>query len=646
MIRKTRMLTFFLIGLFFLCPTKPVAAQDLRKLDHYLKEVYDNHIIPGFSVVVVNERGLVYKKGFGKERLDWTTPFTGQTVNAIGSLTKSMTAMAIMQLVEQGDLELDTPVVHYLPWFRTANKDMSDKVTVRMLINNTSGLQASPEPSYDLSDNALAALTRNLRSTFITREPGTVYEYNNLGFSIAGYVISQVSGLPYKEYLDKQLFGPLAMKSTSTDPEKFGALGALEGHYQGIYQATPALREKQFESGEYIPAGSFTRSTAQDLGNYLMALLNKGKFGNARLLSEESIAEMWSPNSSFPGLMEDEGGDGKPIQYGLGWMISEIEGRKIVHHGGSTGKMSSMTMIDLTNNRAATLLANIDLTFIDQYQYPTIFNLVNNILHIVSGEPITEFGRPTISDPSLNDFDLGAAHMEKYVGEFVQIKGGDFWVYFGLSLNIKRGDKGLEAMMTRGKNTINHFELDFATPSLAIGRNMGIPQRVQFKLTPDGKVKGLFCGGMEYIRENKLRLERYKKVEPGPHLGFLLPKDWSLQKLPDGFMANDPNDSSTRLRGFVKGSRKKVENAIAKVSKRTSNESPWFSIREGQYVWKHQSSVRLGSHGEEVHTLFYNEMNNIPIHFEITSKKENHTLILQQVISPLLNSLRFNGGNQ
>lgn len=643
MAKIARMIKLFFLVISFLGVINIGGAQELGKLDRYLTEVYENHVIPGFSVVVVNNAGYLYAKGFGKEQLNLSAPFTKKSVNAIGSLTKSLTAMGIMQLIEQGDLELDEPVVKYLPWFGTANKDMSDKITIRMLLNNTSGLQASPEPTYDLSDKALEKLTRNLKGTFITKEPGFAYEYSNLGFSIAGYLISKVSGLPYKEYLDKRIFGPLEMKDTSTDPARFAAMGALEGHYHGIKSAYPASREKQFESGEYIPAGSFTRSTAEDIGKYLMALLNGGKHGNARVLSKESITEMWSSNISFPGLTREEGGDDKPIHYGLGWMLSEIESRKIVHHGGSTGKMSSMTMIDLTNNLAVTVLANLDLTFIDQYQYPTIYNIANNILHITAGESVTSFGKPNIPDPSHNDFELEAVEAEKYLGNFVQVGGGDFWVNFGLSLHIKhQSAEGLEAIVTRGQDTINHFELDFASPSLAIGRSMGIPQKLQFKLTPDGQVKGLFCSGTEYKEVNEQRIQNYRTASIEGSLHFPIPNNWELQETPNGFVVRDPKNPSSRLWGYTRGlSRNKDLDARSdSISGPTSNRSPWFSIREGQFVWKHQSTISSKNGQMEVCTIFISKMQDVPVYFKVSTKREDHTLVLQQVIMPLLNSLK------
>ncbi len=627
------------MGIALVLLNPQIRSQESKRFDNYLNEVYENHVIPGFSVVVVNDRGIIYQKGFGKERIDLPAPFTEHTVSAIGSLTKSMTVMAVMQLVEQGSLELDTAVINYLPWFGTANKEKSDKITVRMLINNTSGLQAHPHPAYDLSDGALEKLTRDLEGSFITREPGTKYEYSNVAFSVAGCLVAKVSGLPFKEYLKTRIFDPLRMKNTSTDPSIFEDLRALEGHFLGIDFASPALREKQFESGEFIPAGSFTRSTAEDLGNYLIALLNQGKFGNSQVLSPESIRQMWTSNSSFPGLSLKEGGDDKPIHYGLGWMISDIEGRHVIHHGGSTGKMSSMTMIDQTNKLAVSFLANIDLTFIDQYQHLTIYHIVNNILHIAAGQSATEFGIPVVSDPSINDFELEPDVAERYVGEFRQVRGGDDWVNFGLILNLKKsGRNDLKAIVSRGKNTVHQLALDFASPTLAIGRSSAIPKRLNFILSPDGEVKGLFCDGVEYIKVNKELIRNYRKYNLEDDVSLLLPNHWQVQELNNGITAMDPNNSKLRLRLYLKES---ADIDACQESESVLFQGPWFNQMVGQYIWQHRSVVTSSKNGTEVCSAFKSKIGQTPVYFDVTSENQDHTLILQQHIMTMLNSLQI-----
>ena len=629
---------FNLLLLLLLSPK--LVAQNPASFDTYLDQVLQDHVIPGFSVVVVNQDKVIYSGGSGVERKGHAEPFTAESVSAIGSLTKSMTALAVMQLVEKGALDLDTPIKKFLPSFSTANQEKSDKITLRMLLNNTSGLQVNYQPTYDLTDKALEDLARSLKGSFLTREPGSAYEYSNLGFSLAGLIISQVSGMSYQAYLQQNIFKPLGMRHTSANPGDFGALGALEGHYPGVLKAIPAVREPGMESGEYIPAGSHTVSCAGDLGNYLITLLNGGKFENRVIISPESIQEMWRPQSAFPGLSEEQGGDGKPIHYGLGWMISPIEGRKVIHHGGSTGKMCSMTMISPENQVAVSLLANLDLTFIDQYQYPRVFTMVNNLLRLAEGKTVSDFGKPQVSDPSLNRFNLKSSAQEKYSGDFLQIKGGDHWVNFGLSMTITQGDSGLEAVLTRGHQMVNKFRLDFINPAQAISRNMAIPQPLKFKITPDGQVQGLYFAGMEFIRSQHMG-DSYKTIILKENINFLLPRSWEVLQTDLGFYAHDKNNPRNQLWGHYSDANGNTDCADFKRSLTNAKlvTGPDHFQIQGQYAWK-QASILTNKDGRQViHTSF--SLRNVEngLFLTFSTEQADHSLALQQVMMPLLRTL-------
>ena len=178
---------------------------------------------------------------------------------------------------EEQKIDLDQPVVTYLPWFRTANKSLSDKITVRMLINNTSGLRSPQVRNREVSDKAIENLVRSFESVYLNNEPGTSYEYSNEGFALAGLLIQEVSGMPYDQYLEEFIFNPLEMNRIINDPDEFSKLDVLYGHYHGISGAIPVHSEDNLLK-EFAPAGSMMRSSAKDLGNYLLALLNDGKF--------------------------------------------------------------------------------------------------------------------------------------------------------------------------------------------------------------------------------------------------------------------------------------------------------------------------------------------------------------------------------
>jgi len=523
----------YYISLLLIIFTFPFASGQSR-LDAYLQERLAEGAIPGFSVVVVEGDRIVYEKGFGVEKIGSSKPMTAQTSTAIGSLTKSFTAMAVLQLVERGLVDLDAPVVRYLPEFRTANKSRSDQITVRMLLNNTSGLQAAIARQVEPSTVAMERLLQALQSTYLTRVPGKTYEYSNTGFAVAGLLVSRVSGLSYEDYLQKHIFEPLQMQRSTTNPERFSELDVLYGHYLGLEQGIPA-KPAPFPT-EMMAAGSLLRSSAHDLGHYLIALLNDGQFEGRQLLSPKSVELLWQPNVDFPGLPKADGGHGQDYQYGLGWMLSQIDGRAVIHHGGSRGTMSSFTMIDRERRLAASVLANVDHTFFDKYRYTNLLTMVNTILHLSADEPASTYGIPTIADPTLNSYQLPKRLQERYLGEYAFSKGGDNWLFYGVHMEISRNSSGeLEAKLVRGAETVLHFRLDFVNEAQAVSRHLGTPQPLRFVINPEGQVTGAFFNSIEFWKVNATQTT--KSVVLPKSVQFELPSGWKVKQQAPQFLA-------------------------------------------------------------------------------------------------------------
>lgn len=507
-------------------------AQDLTEnIDQFLKNTYQEGIAPGFSVVMVEDNQVVFTKGYGVESVDSSRPFTPQTASAIGSLTKSFTALAVMQLVERGKVDLDTPLVRYLPQFQTANKEISQQITVRMLLNNTSGLVGKVTKSGQVNNQAIEQLLHSLKAQHLTNQVGRTYEYSNTAFSLAGLLISKISGISYPDYLKKYIFEPLEMNRTSTNPKDFDRLQVLYGHNMG--KEKPLTAQPTEPSGEMIAAGSLLRSTATDLGHYLIALLNEGKYGNHQIIQQKSIEQMWDKEVAFPGLSYGEGGDGFNYYYGLGWMISEIDGRTIIHHGGSTGTMSSFTILDPEKKIAAAILVNLDYNFINPYRFKKLEHIMNNLLHLVEDEPLTDFAVPRNEDPTINNFELPPTQYARYVGDYFFKEGTpSAWFFNGLNIKIfETPDGQLETKVFKAKEVIAHFRLDFSNPALAIARYIGQPVPLQFKINPKGKVINLFYAGAVFYKADEHFYKNYTRTSiQASSLSLYLPYYWQVKK--------------------------------------------------------------------------------------------------------------------
>ena len=634
------LLAFLAVGLCSLSLSFGQNAAKFQQMDTYFQAVKEKTPAPGFAVVVVKGDKIIFSRGYGQERADHPKPMTDKTVSAIGSLTKSFTALAIMQLVEQGKIELDKAVITYLPEFRTANPARSNQITVRMLLNNSSGLYGGVTQRWRAADEPLKKLMQSLEAIYLKKEPGTSYEYSNAAFSVAGLLISRVSGFSYAEYIKWYILKPLEMLHSSTDPTEFSRLNTISGHNMGMESGIPAI--SGFDSYEMIPAGSLFRSTAQDLGNYLIALLNKGSFKGRQIIQAASIEALWEPQIAFPGLTIDMGGDGKAFHYGLGWMISEVEDKTLIHHGGSTGTMSSMTVIHPEKRLAASILLNVDDNFLNSYAYPSAFSILNNLFHLLEDEPMSDFGNPRVPDPTINDYILPSHLQSRFLGTYRFNGKGDSRNYQGTNLIISLNQEGkMIGELSRGNQHLSAFECDFVHEAMAISRNIGTPKTIRFIVQPKGEISGLYLADSEFRKLPTDFLANYEWITLKRHsLGFHLHKDWAY-KLTDNDVKATKAD-------------KKVELRVGILENRNLSFSQWLSLYfpehqevyqgqlqteiRGSQVWQYQSFASRKDQANYQHMFMQNEALNCYI--LLSTPFGQLTTELQQNVNFLMDSMR------
>jgi CubicO group peptidase (beta-lactamase class C family) len=617
------------------------SAQQLSgSIDRYLKNIKETHVMPGFSLVVVKD-GKALTKGYGVESTTSKKLFTSTSVIAIGSLTKSFTALAIIKLVERRKISLDAPVTKYLPWFRTLNKEESDKITIKMLLNNTSGLYSPVNtPLYDLSDGAGEKFVRQLSSIYLYKTPGNSYEYNNTGFVVAGLVIRKVTENSFASFLETEIFKPLRMARTTLRPEEFGRLKSVPGEYPSIKGTIAAKREPEFESAEYAAAGMLLHSDAEDMGKYLLAHLNINK-----VLRKESRELLWSRYIDFPGLAKEDGGDGKRYSYGLGWMVSEIEGRTIIHHGGSTGKTSSFMMIDSANNIAAAILINLDLTFIDKYTHPTAFHILNNVMRLATNLNISDFGIPLVQDRTRNNYELSTNKQGKYTGEYVYSNGGDGVVYFGVDLTICKTQEGrLEGVIHRGNQVVNRFIVDNVNESVAVTRNIDGPEHIKFRITATGDITHVYFRNIEFRRQEADEGELYKLEDVHGTLRFRLPYTWTINLAKKEFVATNKANTITISGGTAERNDiplKQIGVKSSGSSAEKEDESRMVTENIGALVWKEQTYSTEEANPDYSSMFVFTETTIAGYWFKLTAPKDQFTVAVQDVLRPLLISFRL-----
>ena len=239
---------------------------------------------------IVQDGKIAHVQGFGVADSSGRA-VTSQTPFYIGSLTKTFTALAVMQLVEEGKINLDAPVQTYLPWFELADKDASVKITVRNLLNQTSGISGKDGNGDLVSSLSLEELVRRYISVQPTQPVGQVFQYSNVNYNIAGLIVETVSGQSYADYVTRHILEPLDMRHSYASHAPAAADGLADGH---LYIFGYAFRSQLAASPGHLPSG-YLIASVEDMTHYAIAHLNEGRYGDTAILSPQGIAELHAP---------------------------------------------------------------------------------------------------------------------------------------------------------------------------------------------------------------------------------------------------------------------------------------------------------------------------------------------------------------
>ncbi|CAM2005560.1 serine hydrolase domain-containing protein [Acanthopleuribacter pedis] len=489
---------------------------DTAALDAYLERTFAQAAYPGLSVVMVQRDHILYARGFGVATVGKTRPMTADTPTAIGSITKSMTALAVMRLVDQGRLDLDAPVTTYLPDFRTADKQGSDRITVRMLLANSSGLPSMDRGITDRNqaDDAEGALIAALAGQVLHRDPGSGFEYTNEGFVVAGAVAARIHGKPFAQTLADLVLKPLAMKHSSTIPAEVTAMGGLTGHYAGAEAGLPAMQG--LASVQFAAAGSIQQCSARDFGRYLCALLTGHDGAGQPFISASAVAEMWRGQIGMP-----ENERLGAMAYGLGWMIGEVDGRRVVSHGGHAMTMTSFAMLVPEQEIAIAVFANIET--LNLQRFADLTTIANNGLHAAMGEPLSDWGKPKRPDPTRNDFEFDEAQRRRFVGRYAARGLGT------MQVDVTADEQGvLHAEVVADGQTVKAGRLDFMNSARCVIRGIGSPTTMFWALSRSGEVLSARYNGTRLRRVGESAPENRPEPTHAGRLSLTLAANWSV----------------------------------------------------------------------------------------------------------------------
>jgi CubicO group peptidase (beta-lactamase class C family) len=307
-----------LLTLGLLCAPASLAARavepELQAIDGYVQKLMQEDRIPGVAIAIVRDQQIVYLRGYGEDGRG--EPVAPETGFILGSMSKSFTALAIMQLVERGAIQLDDTVQRYLPDFRVADPAASASITVRHLLYHTSGIPTKA-PQANQPEATLYDHVQALAGVELNNEPGAVHEYASPNYLVLGAIIERVTGQPFGKYVQEAIFAPLQMQHSATDAAQAEALAVGHRYWFGF----PLPADLPYEA-DRVPTAAVI-SSASDLAHYMIAQLNEGRFADGQVLSPAGMAELQRPAAPDDGF-----------SYAMGWRVGPIHDVPAIHHGG------------------------------------------------------------------------------------------------------------------------------------------------------------------------------------------------------------------------------------------------------------------------------------------------------------------------
>ncbi len=318
---------------------------NVQAVDTFLDRKRRSLCLPSLSAAIVHNGTIVYLRGQGAAGPGRI--MTPQTPLIIGSLSKSFTALAMLQLVERGLLALDDPIQKHIPWFRLADLEGSACITIRHVLTHTSGISryAGRELLASQGGKTLEQSVRDLRKLRLSRPVGSTFQYSNLNYAVAGLVIEVVSGQSFSAYIQEHILTPLGMRHTFVS-EEAARRGGLATGYRWWFGVPVPFHAPYVEDA--LPA-AFVASCAEDMGRYLLALLNSGTLEGTSILSPDGVKTLLHPHTvtASPGS-----------SYALGWRVEQLHGMLLIRHGGEVSNFIAEMALVPERSIGVVVLAN------------------------------------------------------------------------------------------------------------------------------------------------------------------------------------------------------------------------------------------------------------------------------------------------
>ena len=340
------------------------AAQQAREpypgFDAYVRTALAAWKVPGVAIAIVRNDSLVYAKGYGVREIGKPTTVDERTIFAIGSSSKAFTAAAVAMLVDSGKVRLDAPATAYLPGFQLRDSYASREITVRDLLSHRSGL-ARGELIWYGSDNDRDEILRRVRFLEPTWSFRSQFGYQNIMYLAAGQVVAKTANVSWDDFIRQRIFQPLGMTASSTTVTALRGVDNLAAPHADVNDTVRAIPYRNIDN--IAPAGSIN-SNVIDMAQWVRMQIGSGKYAGKQVISKRMVDEMHAPQT----VIRADGGMGAMnpsahlMAYGLGWFLSDYEGKYVVQHGGNIDGMTALVAMLPEEKYGVVILSNMNGT--------------------------------------------------------------------------------------------------------------------------------------------------------------------------------------------------------------------------------------------------------------------------------------------
>ncbi len=318
-----------------------------EELSEIVAQAIEKHKVPGAAVGVLQD-GDAYTAGFSITHVDHPLNVTDETLFQIGSITKTFTATAIVRLAAQDRLDLDAPISTYLPDFKVSDEDASARATLRHVLTHTAGWVGDFFLDTGAGDRALSDYVTGMCDLEQLAPLGLHYSYNNAGFSVAGHMLATVNGSSFVEALEELVLDPLGLERVFFDPGDVITHRFAVGHR--VDEDVPLVARPWPLPPSAYPAGGIVCDVSTLLRYARFHLGDGTAEDGTRILPAETVLQMRSAQAPIQG----------DRSIGLSWHLEDVQGLRIVDHGGGTSGQVSTLMLIPDHNFAFTMVTNAD----------------------------------------------------------------------------------------------------------------------------------------------------------------------------------------------------------------------------------------------------------------------------------------------